>query len=459
MTDYDPFTAHVRGTLHDAADRAVATPFLAERIINAALPGTERANPRWSWTRLWLIVGSAAAVGVVVAAVLITNANYGGHTPPAASAPTASVVPTPSPSPTVSPSSAAPSTPVPAGFHSVSGYFLDQNAGWVLGDGKCATSNAINCAALIATINGGSSWHALTVPTGLVSTQDDYGSCGDNGYVNGPCVSRVLFATAQVGYLWSFHSFYLTTNGGQTWQAEAGGRALDVVSNGRRVLRLAPVRDCSSGCAGKLQVADVGSMDWTTVTPGGATPALFSTTITAGPTGFYTIGASIADVSNNPTIVPIYLYRSTDDGRTWTTAHKFTDGIAPSALGNPADGSVVWIGGGVAIGGPRSSTSTDGGKTFGPIRKSIPGASTSDGTALAAASGSSLLEYVTSTTDTKLYLTQDQGSTWNLVATVQKFAADSITFSSARSGYVTGRGATAMLTSVDGGQTWVSHSF
>ena len=103
----------------------------------------------------------------------------------------------------------------------------------------------------------------------------DFGSCGDNGDVHGPCVNSMAFANASDGYLWSLHQLYWTADGGRVWHhlidhkhPWSGAARLAFV--GGRAVRLAPVDPCSSGCAGSVQSAPLGTADFTTTAPGTA---------------------------------------------------------------------------------------------------------------------------------------------------------------------------------------------
>ena len=459
MTDNDDFSRAVQRTLHRSAERVSADGALIERLVANArnpLPAPASVRPLRAWFRPLLAAAAVAIVGAgAVGIVAAVNSQHGSPAAPhptvqvttAGPSPTASAVPTTT-APTSTPSATA--AAVPAGFHLASAYFLDADLGWAIGDATCATTPATDCASLIATTDGGGSWHALGLPSGLVSTLDDFGSCGTNGGINGPCVNRVLFATARDGYLWSFNTFYSTTDGGMSWKPEAGGRALDVVSDGAKVLRLSPVHDCSSGCPGALQVSDAGSTTWRTVTPGGQTPALFGTRLTAGPSGFFVLSVSMANVSSDSGATVLY---HSVDGVAWTAVHQYDD--LARFIDNPADGSVVAF----DSDGTSVSVSADGGRTFAPPRMTVV-PSTTSGSNLAAASDSVMVMTVATTAQTRIYRTQDGGRSWAQVATLPGTAeATSPRFTSATDGYLGVRGQSVIVTTSDGGQTWTSHPF
>ena len=145
---------------------------------------------------------------------------------------------------------------------------LFRSQGWALGDAKCSSGNATDCATLLRTLDGGATWRAIGVPDGLVSTKDS-SSCGTNGTIAGPCVDQIRFATQLIGYAWGYRSFFMTTDGGDTWQSVDAPQTKNLVIARNQVVRLSALGPCSSGCAYNLYSAPIGSDTWTVVTPGG----------------------------------------------------------------------------------------------------------------------------------------------------------------------------------------------
>jgi photosystem II stability/assembly factor-like uncharacterized protein len=135
-----------------------------------------------------------------------------------------------------------------------------------------------------------------------------------------PEVVHIRFATDRVGYAFGPSAFYVTGDGGRTWQRQPGN-AIALETLGGNVIR---VTSSHSGCPGPCDVgvetAPVGSTAWTrTVAPGGLHPpnevaaVQFARSqsdayllITANPAG----GAGRATST---------LFRSVDAGRTWTS--------------------------------------------------------------------------------------------------------------------------------------------
>jgi photosystem II stability/assembly factor-like uncharacterized protein len=142
--------------------------------------------------------------------------------------------------------------------------YLDAKHGWALGDARCPTGTRTNCATLLRTVNGGQSWHRIGVPAGLVSTRD-YGSCGNNGTIKGNCVDELVFATAKIGYLWSYRKMYLTTDGGKQWTDLGTERVTQVVVVGNRAVRMTTLAPCSDGCQFGVFSAPIGTTNWTKV--------------------------------------------------------------------------------------------------------------------------------------------------------------------------------------------------
>ena len=227
MITPDEFDTIVRDTLRDVDTRMRPDAGTADRLIANAREGGHTVvafRRRANWTAP--LLAAAAVVAVVVAAVLLSNRSDSGPTQPGTRLPSA---PHPTASkPTSAPTSSVPTdvTPAPtiAGFKPADVFYRDRQHGWAIGDGRCPTGTKTNCATLLRTTDGGSTWHRVKVPAGLVSTRD-FGSCGDNGTIHGPCVDQVVFATQTIGYLWSYHAFYLTTDSGAHWTTIDAGAA------------------------------------------------------------------------------------------------------------------------------------------------------------------------------------------------------------------------------------------
>jgi photosystem II stability/assembly factor-like uncharacterized protein len=474
MTDLRDFEADLRTMMVQTAERTPVPDGLAERLIaGATAPTRDRHRVPLTAPRRWLPpLLAAAAVIIVVAgsAAVITAVRSERHAPPAVvpspSHPVTTPVPTPtSPSPSATHRATHPAagpkvvgpvgSAVPAGFTVVNAQFVDPNLGWALGNGQCTAGL---CTTLLRTKDAGRHWVAVPVPPGLTPVDDagshsqTGGSCGSNGTIFGPCVDQVAFADALHGYLWSFHSMFMTADGGATWVAQnlgaAGRGATDLVIAAGQVLALTPVQGCSTGCAGQLQRSAIGSSTWQPVQAGAVPPGLSASGLTTARGVAYFLSTPVKFAAG-----PRRLYRSTDGGASWTAVH--TDPCASQSAGawvTPApDGSVV-----LACRSPEGNSSvrvsTDGGATFGPAHPA-------PGFTVVAASATSLACLVQNGTGAAYTVSHstDGGITWHPVSTVN--APASHEFVSPSTGYLNGRASTTILITTDGGQSWSSHAF
>ena len=163
-----------------------------------------------SWTTRALVVASLAGVALTgCSSKHETSARRSASAPsvsssssapptvsPSTSQPPASVTAAPSVSPTSTGQGAA-----PPGFAPQSVTFVSPTDGFTLGAAPCANGS---CATLVATSDGGKTWHAV----GQLSPS----LVGDN-----PAITKVRFATSRDGWvfgpqLWSTH------DGGKTWR-------------------------------------------------------------------------------------------------------------------------------------------------------------------------------------------------------------------------------------------------
>ena len=326
MITPDEFDTLVRDTLRAVDADTQPDAHVADRLIANAREGVVKVVPLRR-RATWVAPLIAAAAVVVVALALVLVNNRGGHhaVQPATQVPTTSAPnpsrpnstapttsgPTTSAPTTSAPTSTAPTTTAPspspkiAGFRTADVSYLDAQHGWALGDGRCPTGTRSNCPTIQRTTDGGRTWHAVGVPAGLVSTRN-YGSCGDNGTITGPCVDQILFATAKIGYLWSYRTMYLTTDGGTQWTDLDTQRVAEVVAVGNTAVRMTTLQPCSDGCQYGVFAAPLGTTNWTNVIPyakaGGGDWQL---------AGSSRVAYLLEQDSNQ------VLYRSTD-GRHWT---------------------------------------------------------------------------------------------------------------------------------------------
>jgi photosystem II stability/assembly factor-like uncharacterized protein len=314
MTDSD-FDGSVRATLADVALQTPVPDGLNERLIANAEAGRTVVTPLHSSRRRvgWTLPLLAAAAVVVVAggALAVSHLADQGNQPkpPAGSA---THIPTAPPRPV---------DPVPD-FRVATVSFRDPQHGVALGVGNCGGPAAASCkVTLIATDDGGASWHVLGVPPGLRSMLNpDDPSCGTNGGVLGPCVDRVLFADSADGYLFGLHEFYSTSDGGQTWHhapaPPADSSGVPTINNVPTMVaaqgyayRMFAAHESSAGGAGRLQRAPIGTNDWTDISPADA--GIYTSFLAASGPALYLEAGIYAGHEN------AQLYRSTDHGDHW----------------------------------------------------------------------------------------------------------------------------------------------
>ena len=344
MIDPDEFDTLVQDTLRAVDADTHTDPSLADRLIANAREGETKVValhwPRRAAARIAPLI-AAAAVAVVVLALVFVGHHSGGRSATTATSslapptvlPSTQVVPSPSSTaPTETPSRpalkssthSAPTTS--AGTHEppVSYYspkaqhfvltqqqYISQNEGWELGDAKCPTSAKTDCATLLHTTDAGNHWTKVAVPAGVVSTKD-YGSCGDNGDILGPCIDAINFANSHVGYTWSHHDLYVTTDGGLHWTNLDTQYVYDLQFVGQRVARLTGRYACSSGCTFGVFSARLGSSDFTQVVPWSTNPSFWQLASGGG------LGYLLEVLWTAPgTSSPNAIYRSTD-GVHWT---------------------------------------------------------------------------------------------------------------------------------------------
>ncbi|HEY8301331.1 MAG TPA: hypothetical protein VIG48_05505, partial [Jatrophihabitans sp.] len=478
------FDAVLRAALTDAAHAAHADPGLADTLVAAARPHRNHAR-RWTATATPLLAAAAvaalvagvAAVSQVVAARHVKspathflNSSPVPHAPtphPSATHPstphpspyraTSHSATHPAPHPATHPAPHPSTTPAVAGFHAASVSFSDPADGWALGDGACASGGRTNCPALLATSDGGASWHMLTVPTGLVSTLD-FGSCGDNGNVHGPCVDSVSFANAYDGYLWSLHQLYWTTDGGHSWQRFADPQhdwtgATRLVFVGSRVVRLAPIHQCSSGCAGMVQSAPIGSTAFQPMAPGSQPVGLFSSNLVAANGAGY-LFAGGTESNSSPGI-----FRTTD-GAHWTPVARDACGQASGPMNDPfyAEASSAADNGALIANclGSQIRVAAPGSAHFSAPRRlpraqilKVEPARSQQQLVIADVSDASAPGPVRAT----FYVSRDGGRHWRRTATLPVGGAG-IAFGSGGQGWALSADGTTRYVTTDGGATW-----
>jgi hypothetical protein len=469
----DDFDTTMLRALEDVSQATRPAPDLADRLIVNAREGrpavvrlaTRRHAQRWTMP----LLAAASIVALVIAGAVSANLLADKHHSRPQHSNTLPPKPTPTPTPT--PTQVKPSA-VPH-FRAAWVSFTDDQHGWAIGDAQCPSGPKTDCPTLLATTDGGGSWHALNVPPGLVSSLDmTNGSCNTNGGITGPCVNQVLFADQSNGYLWGLHEFYWTTDGGRSWTRETQPASGEPGNNrmviaGDRAVRLAPNQQCSSGCPGVIETAAVGSGDWTVTTP------------VKNKIGYYSSGLAVAGndiylfAGETGTNTSLGVYRSTDGGRSWKSTARDVCGRAPS-LDNDAfygaesliadDGALIvsCLTKGVAVAPPNGSAFSKPRLLPNPLTdsSSVSVVAAESENVLTAVDESQVLREVQHNPafydNLTFYRTSDGGRSWR---TVSAISASAWGFGSGTFGWAVTRDRDAYLVTRDGGQTWQQESF
>jgi photosystem II stability/assembly factor-like uncharacterized protein len=356
---------------------------------------------------------------------------------------------------------------VPAGFTAADVSFVDPRLGWAIGNGACANDSQRKCPYVLRTQDGGARWLPLAAPHDVTPVDDagnpDAASCQGNGNVYGPCVDKILFANATVGYLWSSRSLFMTVDGGSTWQDQHSHARDLAIANGH-VLRFGPVQACSVACPGVLQVAPIGSSTWRVSNPGDYTSSTLSTLATGTNTAYF----SSTRLSDGATAI----YRSTDGGQTWIRSGPGFCGKYGGWIAAAPDEtlSVTCYS---AVGTSEVDISTDGGISF--DRGNTPAGKT-ERADLVPASRTSVVA-VTRVQDHPAFtilVSDNGGHTWTqTVGTGTPRDVVRAEFITANQGYILIGDATslpgggvqypddgiAVLITSDAGRTWTTHPF
>lgn len=436
----DDFDTILQSAFADITSAMQPRGDLADRLLDDVRKGRRpvtRLGAKQS--RRWAMPLLAAASIVAIAVAIVALANLGGHArhphPPINSV---SVPP--------------PKSPALPQFHAIDLYFADTQHGWALGDAQCKTGGHSNCPALLATADGGGSWHALPAPTGIVSTFNGP-SCGTNGTSIGPCVDHVLFANSSVGYLWSLHDIYWTTNGGQHWQRFVDPQqdwdgASRMIVAGDRVLRLAPVQQCSAGCPGAVETAPVGTTDWQVTTPPGVQVGLYGSALASVQGDVYLFAAGTADHPNFSAT-----YRSSDGGRQWQRVQHLVCGGSRVA----DDGALIAVCPGVPLStirvAPAGTTDFSGPRRLPTNVDGVAAAQSAQRMIAADASRLSL----EGQSFIAIYVTTDGGQNWQRTTTLPTRSTP--TFASGSFGTVIATGGTHYYVTDDGGISWQDETF
>jgi photosystem II stability/assembly factor-like uncharacterized protein len=448
MTDNDDFerdrlAQQLRDSLAAHAAQAPNGDLLAERIIHAAdreSVAARRTAPRGWRVRALPLVAAAAVAAVVLTVVGIEHYQPTSTTPGASDSGSVTQTSAPAPTDTGSPVPTTLGTTAPAVGELTNVKLLDltfasENEGWALAAADCLSGPG-RCTALLHTTDG-TSWTSMAGARFNVP-----GVTGGCGY---PCVTDIRFADPDVGYAFGPHAFLMTKDGGASWTRESGG-ALFVETLDHNVIR---VTGDPSGCPGpcnvQVETAAIGSTTWTSGELGPLSGAALSFS-RGGSDAYLLVERNPAAGANDATST---LYRSGDDGRSWTTVGEpcpqLSGEVDSFAVAGAPYGrvSVLCV---VRSAAQRSfvATSTDHGANFtaqpGTIPISVPDQLTGDPTTVLVVARDGLAR------------STDGGRSWTAVPDVQ----GRVTFVGFESPTV-GRAVTdqhTIWTTRDGGRTW-----
>jgi photosystem II stability/assembly factor-like uncharacterized protein len=280
---------------------------LPERILAAVdAPPSEVLEPRRRRVS-WALPALAAAAAVAAVAVGISVVDGSGHPalPAAQRSPGLDQQHRASPTTPLTVHPTVPSRPVPVGglrqVRVRDLTFAGTDDGWALATADCPSGSG-RCTVLLRTRDG-VHWRRLSqVPFRY------------------PAVAHLRFATDRVGYAFGPSAFYLTSDGGHTWQRAPGG-AVALETLGGNVIRVtSPHTGCPGPCNVGVETAAVGSTSWLrTVAPGGLHPSNEVAGVQfarSSADAYLLVTANPAGGANRATST---LFRSTDAGRTWNS--------------------------------------------------------------------------------------------------------------------------------------------
>lgn len=324
--------------------------------------------------------------------------------------------------------------------------FVNDFDGWVIGQRPCGSAP---CAVVEHTVDKGKSWEQVPAPD--LSAGCFAGSCPAPG---------IRFADDRVGYAFTDQSFYQTTDGGSTWQQQAGGAVNLEVRNGV-ALRLSDVQPCNFPCGRTLSSARVGSSAWSPVPLSGdpSTGGWWGSLLVR--TGHEVVLALLRnEASGGNQSVQATVYVSGDDGEHWSN-HPDPCGPVGSveadtrALAAAADGSIGVLCMPRTDDGAYILQSFDGGMSFGGRR--LPTVTGGEVVALATPDRTTFLVSLLHQGKDTLYRSNGGGS-WQVVAEAGSSnpanGSETLGFEDARNGRWMPLRRSGLYSSTDGGKSW-----
>jgi photosystem II stability/assembly factor-like uncharacterized protein len=318
----------LRASLERNARQAPPGDLVAERTILRAGEPVQHDSRRRPWRTWALPVLAAGAVAAVVLG-LAAAGQFTDHDHEAgpdarisstrslsasSSVPTATSSPASGSSvvPPTSVSTAAPNGVRLTNFKATDLTFYAEHKGYALGTADCLSGPG-RCTAILRTADG-KSWGSTRIDGGgFTSTPFNIAepACAD------VCVDHIRFANEETGYVYGPSAFFMTNDGGKSWQREPGTTgAVFLETLNQNVIRVVadPAGGCPAQCGVRVETSDIGSTSWT--------PAAFSRAKNAANYGFsFARGGPNAYLlfqGHNGT--PNVLYRSVDNGNVWKAA-------------------------------------------------------------------------------------------------------------------------------------------
>ncbi|MEO6885765.1 MAG: hypothetical protein ABI232_05680, partial [Jatrophihabitantaceae bacterium] len=474
MNDHHDMESALRASLHDHALRAPSGEQLAEQIIAEAGHPMRVGSRRRQWRTWTLPLASAAAVAAV--AVTVVGINSAHHVvdrpnpvPPAASAST-SMPTTPTTAPTQTPTTPAlttnPAGPIVANtvglhdFRVIDLSFVSQDEGWALGTADCLSGPVRPCAAMVQTIDGGTTWHSMPQPAGA---NVPLLGCAD------PCIRGIRFATSKIGYAFGSSALFMTTDGGRSWTRQSGGAvALETLDN--NVIRVVTtIAGCEPpGCTYTIRTAGIGSASWHDVpllaTSGGA-----STGVALSRTGQSAVLAVFANAAGGASSETTGVYVSSNDGRSWTARGEPCPQTGGGAAGNEVDSSALTTAADGSVTVLCTPRAAQNGLAFTSTAPSVmsafaPGSSealTRVGAGPISAIGAASAQVVIAADAGGVYRSVDGGSSFSRLAggASTPIGAQWIGFESATVGRALSESGATIWTTHDAGLTWTRYTF